>query len=216
MRCPRARDRQPHLAVTFLPLGCSGATIKMGFSKPARTRVPNGTGAACSGTARAQISELTDLMTTARYRADAVSTWCCSASRPTTSSFPGLIASVIIEPGTERNLLNRGGILASVQDAQGPRPRAARQFCQAACRAQADGRGNLSRVVYVVMAIALAGPDTPCPGGRDGFDVHPAFAADGERLRQAAEFVSENFCPASRPSHAAKKARRAVIPRPSA
>src|SRR5258707_9382495 len=42
---------------------------------------------------------------------------------------------------------------------------------------------------------ALAGPDTPCPGGRDGFDVHPAFAADGERLRQAAEFVSKKFLP---------------------
>ena len=56
--------------------------------------------------------------------------------------------------------------------------------------------GNLSRVVYVSYGNpALAGPDTPCPGGRDGFDVHPAFAADGERLRQAAEFVSRKFLP---------------------
>ena len=42
---------------------------------------------------------------------------------------------------------------------------------------------------------ALAAPDTPCPGGRDGFDVHPAFGADGERLRQAVDFVSRTFLP---------------------
>ena len=63
----------PHLAVTFLPLGCSGATIKPGFLDSQRAReCPNpGTGAACPGTARAQISELTDLMATARrHRAD--------------------------------------------------------------------------------------------------------------------------------------------------
>jgi hypothetical protein len=35
----------------------------------------------------------------------------------------------------------------------------------------------------------------PCPGGRDGFDVHPAFGADGTRLRQVADFVSRQFLP---------------------
>src|SRR5262249_15938038 len=56
--------------------------------------------------------------------------------------------------------------------------------------------GNLSRVVYVSYGNpALAGPNTPCPGGRDGFDVHPAFGVDGERLRQAVNFVSQNFLP---------------------
>src|SRR5262247_3589096 len=40
-----------------------------------------------------------------------------------------------------------------------------------------------------------AAPATPCPGGRDGFDVHPAFSADGERLREVAEFVDAQFLP---------------------
>lgn len=58
----------PHLAVTFVPLGCSGATINAGFlnSQRARECPSPGTGAACSGTARAQIAELTELLTTAR------------------------------------------------------------------------------------------------------------------------------------------------------
>ena len=38
--------------------------------------------------------------------------------------------------------------------------------------------------------------DKPCPGGRDGLDIHPAFSADGERLRAAAEFVDNKFLPA--------------------
>jgi hypothetical protein len=42
---------------------------------------------------------------------------------------------------------------------------------------------------------ALAAPDTPCPGGRDGFDVHPGFGADNTRLREVADFVSEQFLP---------------------
>jgi hypothetical protein len=35
----------------------------------------------------------------------------------------------------------------------------------------------------------------PCPGGRDGFDVHPAFSANGQRLREVADFVSQQFLP---------------------
>jgi len=56
--------------------------------------------------------------------------------------------------------------------------------------------GDLSRVVFVSYGNpALAAPDTPCPGGRDGFDVHPGFGADGERLREVAEFVNAQFLP---------------------
>src|SRR5436190_10241362 len=190
----------PHLAVTFLPLGCSGATIKAGFLESQRAReCPNpGTGAACSGTARAQISELTDLMTTARrYRADRSLDLVLLTIGANDILFSGLIASVIIEPGTERNLLNRGGILASVQDAQKVLDRELpANFAKLRAALKPMVGGNLSRVVYVSYGNpALAGPDTPCPGGRDGFDVHPAFGADGERLRQAAEFVSRKFLP---------------------
>ena len=63
-------------------------------------------------------------------------------------------------------------------------------------RSSRSSAGNLSRVVYVSYGNpALAAPGTPCPGGRDGFDVHPAFGADGERLRQAVDFVSQRFLP---------------------
>ena len=40
--------------------------------------------------------------------------------------------------------------------------------------------------------------DKPCPGGRDGLDVHPAFGADSDRLRAAAQFVDTKFLPGIR------------------
>jgi hypothetical protein len=56
--------------------------------------------------------------------------------------------------------------------------------------------GDLSRVVFLSYANpALAAPHTSCPGGRDGFDVHPAFGLDGERLRQISDFVARRFLP---------------------
>jgi hypothetical protein len=56
--------------------------------------------------------------------------------------------------------------------------------------------GSLARVVFVSYGHpALAAPDTPCTGGRAGFDVHPSFAADSGRLREISDFVAHQFLP---------------------
>jgi lysophospholipase L1-like esterase len=190
----------PRLAVTFVPLGCTGATINAGFLGNQRaSECPSpGTGAACSGTSRAQITELTDLLATARrHRADRGLDLVLLTIGANDILFSGLIANIIIEPGTERTLLRRGGIIASVEDAQRMLERELPgNFAKARAALKPLIGGNLSRIVYVTYGNpALAAPDTPCPGGRDGFDVHPAFAANGERLRQAANFVSRRFLP---------------------
>jgi lysophospholipase L1-like esterase len=190
----------PHVAVTFIPLGCSGATINAGFLNNQRAReCPSpGTGAACSGTVRAQVAELTELVAAARrHQGDRNLDLVLLTIGANDVHFSGLVANVMIEPGTERSLLSRGGIIASVEEAQNVLERELPgNFAKARAALKPLVGGNLSRVVYVTYGNpALAGPDTPCPGGRDGFDVHPAFAVDGERLRQAANFVSQRFLP---------------------
>jgi len=188
----------PHLAVTFIPLGCSGATINAGFLGSQRARECPGIGFACSGTVGSQISELTELMTAARrHQADRSLDLVLLTIGANDIFFSGLIANVMIEPGTERSLLSRGGIIASVEEAQTILDRELPgNFGKARTALKPLVGGNLSRVVYVTYGNpALAGPETPCPGGRDGFDVHPAFAVDGERLRQAVSFVSQRFLP---------------------
>ena len=192
----------PHIAVTFLPLACSGATVNHGFLDLQRAReCPSpGTGAACPGFARPQIAELNDLMTLVRVNSRiASSTWCCSRSARTTFISPGLSPTSSSRRATERSLLRRGGAISSVEEAQQVLERELpANFARLRAALKPYVGGNLARVVFVTYGNpALAGPDTPCPGGRDGFDVHPAFGADGERLRQTATSWRSGFCPAS-------------------
>ena len=45
--------------------------------------------------------------------------------------------------------------------------------------------GDLSHVVYTSYANpTLANGGAPCPGGRAGFDIHPSFNADPQRLAE--------------------------------
>jgi hypothetical protein len=56
--------------------------------------------------------------------------------------------------------------------------------------------GDLSRVVFVSYGNPALRPDgSACGGGQTGFDVHPAFKVDGDRMRRVAEFVGARFLP---------------------
>src|SRR5262249_57603037 len=109
--------------------------------------------------------------------------------------FSGLIANGMIEPGTERSLLSGGGMLAPVEDAQNVLDRELPgNFAKLRAALKPLVGGNLSRVVYVTYGNpALAGPAKPCPGGRDGFDLHPAFPVHPHRLPQPLDFLPQRF-----------------------
>ena len=56
--------------------------------------------------------------------------------------------------------------------------------------------GDLSRVVYTSYANpTLANGGAPCPGGRAGFDIHPSFNAQPQRLAAVSNFVESEFLP---------------------
>jgi hypothetical protein len=191
---------QPHLAVTFLPLACTGATIENGmFSTQAADDCPWVVGIdRCSGTAPAQFGELKDLMA-AVHRQDAKRNLdlVLLTIGANDINFAGLVANVIVDATTERLLLRQGGSLASVQDAQRNLDEdLPEEFARLRTAIKPFVDGNLARVVFVSYANpAMQAQNTPCPGGRDGLDVHPAFGADVERLRGAAAFVDTKFLP---------------------
>ena len=191
----------PHLAVTFLPLGLFGRDHQDGISRePARARMPEpGYRRACPGTARAQISELTDA------HGDRAPLSCRSQPRPGAAHHRG---QRHLFSGLDRQRHHRARHRAQpVQPwrhpcvgrgrAEGSRSRAAAAISPSCVRRSSRwSADNLSRVVYVTYGNpALAGPDTPCPGGRDGFDVHPAFArrrraaAPGRGIRRSRKFL---------------------------
>jgi hypothetical protein len=191
---------QPHLAITFLPLACTGATIEAGmFSSQAADDCPWVVGIDnCSGRAPAQVDELKALMAIARRQdprrmLDLV----LLTIGANDVNFAALVANVIVDAETERLLLREGGSIVSVQDAQKSLDEdLPDEFARLRTALKPFVGDNLARVIFVSYANpAMKAANEPCPGGRDGLDVHPAFGADSERLRAAAAFVDAKFLP---------------------
>ncbi len=190
----------PQLAVTFVPLGCSGATIEAGFfgSQRARECPSPGTNAACPGTVRGQLAELVDALKIAqKHNPERGLDQILLTIGANDILFSGLIADVIVDFTTERVLFNRGGHMASPEDAQrildGALPD---NFAKLRAALKPLVGGNLARVVFVSYGHpALAAPNVSCPGGGDGFDIHPAFAVDANRLKRVSDFVTSQFLP---------------------
>ncbi len=191
---------QPHLAVTLLPLACTGATIEAGmFDGQRADDCPWVVGIdSCSGTAPPQFAELKEIMA-AVHRQDPQRNldMVLLTVGANDVSFASLVANVIVDAATERLLLKQGGSIASAADSQklldDDLPD---EFARLRAALKPFVSGNLARVVFVSYGNpAMQAENKPCPGGRDGFDVHPAFSADGQRLRAAAEFVDTKFLP---------------------
>jgi hypothetical protein len=188
----------PHIAVTFLPLACSGASIDAGLLNGQAAREINCGVSRCPTSVPAQLTRLQGLLETARKRdpsrhLDAL----LLTVGANDINFSGLVANVIIDSPAVRGVLARSGLFASVESATAAlEQKLPRDFMRlrAALRPLV---GDLSRVVYVAYANpALDASGAPCPGGRLGFDVHPAFGADAERLRRTSNFVQSRFLPA--------------------
>ncbi len=191
---------QPHIAVTFLPIACSGSTIDLGFFNSLRARECPPTGS-CPGSTVPQMTQLRDAMALAKkQRPDRNLDLILLTIGANDIWFAGLVGDVIIEPGTERTLFEKGGMITSVPEAQAVLDRSLpADFARVRAALKPYAGGNLSRVVYVSYGIpTMAGPGAVCPGGRAGFDVHPAFNVDGKRLQQVTEFVQDKFLPKMR------------------
>ncbi len=189
-----------HIAVTFIPLGCTGARIDVGFLASQRiSECPSpGSNAACPGSAPAQIDELKELMARAHKRQpDRNIDLVLLTIGANDILFSGLIANVIIESTTDRILLGRGGSIATVADSQkildNDLPG---NFAKLRAALKPYVGGDLSRVVFVTYGNpVLTSGTTLCAGGRDGFDVHPAFSANSTRLHQVSDYLGTQFLP---------------------
>jgi len=189
----------PHLAVTYLPLGCSGATIPEGLlgSQPANEIRCRAAGSGpCRARVPGQIEQLHDLLARAqRDRPDRHLDLLLLSIGANDIGFSGLVANVIIHEGIERTLFERTGIIKTIDQAQ---LILNRDLPGRFARLRAALRplvSTLAHVIYVSYANPALSDGEPCPSGRDGFDVHPAFAVDGARLKEAATFMAQTFAP---------------------
>jgi hypothetical protein len=194
--------KHPHIAVTFLPLACTGATIDRGLlgSQRARECLVTRTAVTCQGTINGQVPELREAITSAKKRqAERQIDLIFLSVGANDIDFSGLVADVIVDKPTERALFNRGGVLSSVDNSRGALQRTLPQdFSKLREALKPLAGGDLSRVVFVSYANPALATDAPCAGGKDGFDIHPAFNADPQRLANVVSYVQEEFLPQMR------------------
>lgn len=191
----------PHLAVTFLPLGCTGATIADGLLNSNRSRELNcgGDGTACPPTVPAQATQLRAIIGRAQRGQPARTLDLAFLTIGANDiNFSGLIADIIIAARGERALFSRAGVISSVEAAQETLDKKLPgDFARLRAALKPLVNDALERVVFVSYGHpALAPGGTVCPGGRGGFDIHPAFGVDSERLRRISMFVQDRFLPA--------------------
>jgi len=191
--------QNPHVAVTYLPLACSGATIADGLfgSQRARECALARSATTCQGSVNAQLSELREAMSAVKRRQPARTLDLVLLSIGANDiNFSGLVADVIVDETTERVLFRRSGVIGSVDDS---RAALARELPQAFGKLREALKplvgGDLSHVVYVSYANPALANGAPCPGGPAGFDIHPSFSADPRRLANVTDYVQNEFLP---------------------
>jgi hypothetical protein len=190
----------PHLAVTFLPLACTGATIDTGLFGGQRARELTcgaASSSACPTSMPGQLGALADLLARAkRTQPERQIDLLYLTIGANDINFSGLVANVIIEATAERALFRRGGIIAEVDEARGALQNDLPDDFARLRAALKPLVGRLDKVVYVPYANPAIGENgSACPSSRDGFDVHPAFGVDGARLRRTIDFVQDTFLP---------------------
>ncbi|SHL55972.1 hypothetical protein SAMN05444159_6206 [Bradyrhizobium lablabi] len=191
--------RYPHIAVTYLPLACTGATIPDGLFGYQRAREcpPTKSGNNCSGTVNAQLDELRAAVGAAKKRQpDRKLDLILLSIGANDINFSGLVADVIVDTPTERVLFKRTGVMGSVEDSRTALARDLPQSFGKLREALKPLVGDMSHVVYVSYANpTLADGGAPCPGGRAGFDIHPSFNAEPQRLAHVSSYVDREFLP---------------------
>src|SRR5258705_749430 len=191
--------RYPHIAVTYLPLACTGATIAEGLfgSQRARECPPSKSSGTCQGTVSGQIAELREAVTAAKRRQpDRGLDLVLLSIGANDIYFSGLVADVIVDNPTERVLFRRSGVMATVDDSRSALTRDLPQGFSKLREALRPLVGDMSRVIYTSYANPTLGEGgAPCPGGRGGFDIHPSFNAEPRRLANVSAFVENEFLP---------------------
>src|SRR5690606_22253435 len=144
-------------------------------SQPTRECDP--TRGSCASAVPAQLTQLKDALAKAqRQRPDRRLDLVLLTVGANDIDFSGLVADVIVEDSRERARFARAGLLGSVEDAQAVLDTTLPgNFAKLRAALKPLLGGDLSRVVYVTYGHPALAGGVPCPGGRDGFDIHPAF-----------------------------------------
>ncbi len=193
----------PQIAVTFIPLACTGATIKSGIldRQVARERYCDfGPGRPpCSRWVPGQMDTLNTILGKAHQRDKNRNPDLLLLSIGANDiDFSGLVANVMIDHKTEEfGIFKKAGLVTDVNTAaQKLNMTLPGDFADLRTALKRLLGNKLERVVFVSYGHpALSDDGKSCPASRQGFDVHPAFIIDGDLLEATSKFVKTKFFP---------------------
>lgn len=187
-----------HVAVTYIPLGCSGATIAKGLLDEQSARetecIPGVS--SCKKPIKGQIDALQHILDLAhktdKNRNLGLVLLTVGAND---MGFSGLVANVMIShKSREFGTFNRFGMISTVNQARQKLKTLSADFARLRARLKPLLGNKLDHVIYVSYGNpALYNGGASCPTTRRGFDVHPAFTVDGALLRTTSDFVNNEF-----------------------
>src|SRR5215467_10084418 len=186
----------PSLSVTYYPMGCTGATIREGLlgSQKARER-PKHNGMPLPATVNGQIEQLASYLRTGQSNARPADLIFLTIGG-NDLDFSGLVADILLVDGRERRILERQKLTSTPADARRKFGAVTESFKALRRSLARFTGGKLERVIYVNYAnLAMHEGNRVCPATRRGFDAHPAFAINGDKLEATARFVEEEFLP---------------------
>ena len=193
----------PQVAITFIPLACTGATIPAGIlgSQPARERncdvgvrrTP------CPTKVDGQLDTLNALLTAAhQHDKDRNPDLVLLSIGANDMGFSGLVANVMIDHASrEFRIFRDAHLVSDVAAAKNIlNTKLPGDFADMRTALKRVMGNKLERVIYVSYGHpALYNDGESCPATRQGFDVHPAFKIDGALLKTTSDFVTNDFFP---------------------
>jgi hypothetical protein len=186
----------PDISVTFIPLGCTGATIQQGLLGPEAARERRLVGGTPGPRyVEGQLDQLAEYLgVKSKLRSVDLIFLTVGANDV---GFSGLVADVIVNGNPERSLIDDMGLITSPDKAEGPlKVDLKNDFEKLREKLAPFVGGDLERVVFVNYgdpARHQGGRD--CPTSRQGFDAHPAFSVNGAELTKVVNFVENRLLP---------------------
>lgn len=188
----------PDISVTFVPLGCTGATIQQGLLGPQEARerplIGGVPGPRYVGAQLDQLASDLDVKNKVPGRLVDLVFLTVGAND---INFSGLVANVIVNENPERQLVTDMGLATSPANAEAPlKADLKNDFERLRNRLSPFVDGNMDRVVFVTYGDpARHQGGKTCPSSRTGFDSHPAFSVNGTELAKTVDFVEKDFLP---------------------
>jgi hypothetical protein len=185
------------IAVTYVPLGCTGAEVQDGLLDGQLARERRWYGAPREAKyVDGQIAQLQSILRARSPEKSRKPDLIFLTIGANDIGFSGLVADIMFEASKERSAVKRAGSIVTPDEAAKRIPGLKQNFRRLRTALHQFTGGDLKRVVFV----SYFNPTRDqagdmCRNGRRGFDIHPSFSYNETTAIAAERFIRQSFFP---------------------